>query len=228
MMRHARLYGIVVLVCILVTLPTARASAEWFIDIYAGNAFSQDEEVTLRYLGTAFAESDFDHSFTTGGRVGYYFHDFPSFGLALDASYFKPDFRSGDFNIVPVTADVVMVPISVLTMIRFPLVRSRQHHEGMVQPYVAVGPGLFITDIEFDLTNVGKPGVERYHKFSADIGLDSRGGVAFMLTEHVAIFTEYRFTHVHKEFESSIDNVKMTLETDFNTHSVLGGISYRF
>ena len=63
---------------------------------------------------------------------------------------------------------------------------------------------------------------------SVDIGVDVRGGMAFLITKNIAAFLEYRFTHVKPDFSFDVAGIKTKAEMTLDTHHVLGGIGFRF
>jgi opacity protein-like surface antigen len=86
--------------------------------------------------------------------------------------------------------------------------------------------GLFITEAkanfnsEFNGQPVRLSGSETDTSFGIKAGL----GAAFSIHKNVALFGEYRFTHFSPDVE--VSGVKV--ETNLNTHHLIGGISFRF
>ena len=198
----------------LVALP-AMCHAEAFADIGIGGAFTQNEDVTAHGFGAASGtfRGDFADSFTAGGRGGYWFDEIPWFGVGGSVSYFQPDVKPAD---VPgfERIDVTVVPLTALAMFRAPVQVSRRFPYGQIQPYAAVGPGIFIStasDSAFSATSV-------------DAGVDVHAGVTFLFTPEVGMFGEYRFTH----FSPELEDEGRKLETDGNTHYFVTGLSLRF
>ncbi|MFQ5896466.1 MAG: outer membrane protein [Nitrospinota bacterium] len=221
--RERTLLVVAVLVFALLAVAPIPASAEGFGDLYLGGAFTMDEDVTVRGLGLSVKEEvDFDTSFTLGGRIGYWFEGSPSFGIALDVSFFQPDGEDTGID-----ADITVVPISALLMLRFPLQTSEEFPKGRLQPYLGVGPGLFITKVEQDVT-LDSVVVGDFSDRTTDLGLDARAGLAWLFQKNFAIFAEYRFTHVEPEVKDNVAGVTVEAETDLDTHYFLVGISYRF
>jgi opacity protein-like surface antigen len=108
-------------------------------------------------------------------------------------------------------------------MLRLPLLKSADAPWGRLQPYLAVGPPLFITNVTPRNTRNF-----RNHDDDTDlsIGYKLAGGVAFQVYKNLALFGEYRFTHVSPEVELRDANVRRTtLRTDLDTHSALVGLS---
>jgi opacity protein-like surface antigen len=89
-----------------------------------------------------------------------------------------------------------------------------------------VGPPLFITTITPRHTRTF-----RNHDSGTDyaVGFKAAAGVAVQVYKNLALFGEYRFTHVSPEVELRDANLnRTTLRTDLDTHSVLFGISARW
>jgi opacity protein-like surface antigen len=183
------------------------ASAEWFGDVYAGAAFSR-EKVTAR--GAASGVEKSHTSATGGGRVGYYFEKEPWAGLALDFSAFKPQ------------KNVTVVPLSILIMLRAPLLTSQQFPKGRLNPYLGIGPGIFITKADTSVT------AGTISDTNVDVGLDVRAGTAWQFTKNLAVFGEYRLTHFQPELDGEAAGVSTKFELRERTHHLLGGISIRF
>jgi len=203
-------------VAMFLTGSTLPVFAEGFIDLYLGAAVTRDSDVKATAFGVSeTGRVEWDRSFTAGGRFGFWFESLDWLGLALDASFFKPD------------RDITVIPVSALAMLRLPLLRDtdKGFPHGRLQPYVAAGPGVFISRAKADF---GDLGLGSDSDTSIDIGVDVRGGMAFLITKNIAAFLEYRFTHVKPEFSFDVAGIKTKAEMTLDTHHVLGGIGFRF
>jgi hypothetical protein len=188
--------------------------AEGFIDFYVGAAITRDSDQKVTAPG--FSDTSpiaWDTSVTAGGRFGFWFESLEWVGLALDASFFRPD------------KDITVFPVSALAMLRLPLLKDNDKGfpHGRLQPYIAAGPGLFISRADGNVGTFGS-----VSDTSVDLGVDVRGGLAFLITKNIAAFAEYRFTHVKPEFGFDIAGVKFKTETTLDTHHIVGGVGFRF
>jgi opacity protein-like surface antigen len=183
---------------------------------------------------------EFDRSLAWGGRFGRYFDSVPFVGLAVDFFRFYPDIGGQSVQLRGCffpggcgtgrggtgSLDVQTTAVSVDLMLRLPLLKSADAPQGRVQPYVAVGPPFFITTITPRNTRNF-----RNHDDDTDysFGFKAAAGVAVQVFSNLALFGEYRFTHVSPEVELHDANLnRTTLRTDLDTHSALVGISARW
>jgi len=216
-------------ICFLLVFPTL-GWAEGFLDFYGGRATSKDEEVEASIsssgLGFVTTEShsqrtDFDPSFTFGGRAGYWFEKLPYVGLSLDLSYIKAE----DENV-----DIWAVPISLLLMFRLPLFKSEKFPHGRIQPYAAIGPSLYYSHARVDF----RPDLpEKISGDDSDVSVDMRAGLSWQIHKHWAIFGEYRYTDIKIDFTNTdflfgFAGSKESMKAKLTTNHVLVGISYRF
>ena len=219
------------------------ASAEWFADLFAGLSFTRDHDLKLNDQGVGqgtYESVEFDRSLAWGGRAGRYFDSLPFLGLGLDFFRFYPDIGGQSVQLRGCffpggcgtgrggagSLDVETTSVSVDLMLRLPLWKSTEAPQGRVQPYVAVGPPLFITTITPRNTRNF-----RNHDDDTDysFGYKAAAGVAVQVWSNLALFGEYRFTHVSPEVELRDANLnRITLRTDLDTHSALVGISARW
>jgi hypothetical protein len=187
------------------------ASAEWFLDFYGGGAFTQDADVELRGGTTVDDTIEFETVGTGGGRFGYWF--LPFLGFGLDVSYFAPKARNTGID-----TRLEVIPISALLMLRAPLFASPAFPFGQLQPYVAGGPSLFITDVKIDTDLTGEERSDARTEFGADL----RGGIALLFTPNFGIFVEGRYTF----FQTNPGG--QNTEFDIETFHALAGLTFRW
>jgi len=219
------------------------ASAEWFADLYAGTSFTQKSDLKLNDQGIGpgtYENVEFDRSLAWGGRAGRYFDSVPFLGVGLDFFRFYPYLGPQSVQLRGCfypggcgsgrggtgSFDVETTAVSVDLMLRVPLLKTDDAPQGRVQPYLVAGPPVFMTTITPRHTRNF-----RNHDSDTDFsfGYKLAGGVAVQVYKNLALFGEYRFTHVSPEVElRDASNGRTTLRADLDTHSALFGISARW
>ena len=110
-------------VAMFLTGSTLPVFAEGFIDLYLGAAVTRDSDVKATAFGVSeTGRVEWDRSFTAGGRFGFWFESLDWLGLALDASFFKPD------------RDITVIPVSALAMLPTPAQGHRQRLPARAAP----------------------------------------------------------------------------------------------
>jgi opacity protein-like surface antigen len=220
------------------------AAAEWFADMFAGVGMTQSADLRLndKAIGPGrFEDVKFDNALAWGGRFGRYFDALPFLGVGVDYFHFTPYigpqsarftgciFPDGCGNSGkggPGSFDITVDSVSVDLMLRLPLLKSADAPQGRVQPYLTVGPPLFITNITPRNTTSFK---NQDGDTDLSFGLKAGGGVAVQVFKNLMLFGEYRFTHVSPDVELRDANLARTrLGTDLDTHSALVGLSVRW
>ena len=236
-LRHPRLRWVAILVSgWLTTAAPSGASAEGFVDLYAGWSATQNAQVTLTATPSSgqsvrtYENADFGNATVVGARIGRWSERYPWLGTALDLSSFGADGRDGQGQAV--NADAIV--LSWLLMARTSLLPSEAFPNGRVQPYLAVGPGLFHTKLSVDFSPVLK---QRISDDSLDFGWDVRTGIAWQFRS-MALFAEYRFTRVSPEYKETNATVipftgiptgtqtVRTMETRLETQQLIVGIRF--
>lgn len=198
---------------VLIALPAPNAArAEGFVDLRIGGAFTEDGDVEVDPTGSGPSfeySTEFEDSPTGGVRGGYWFDPLPWLGVAGDVSYFAPDDdRFGD-------PEIDVIPISPLLMLRAPLVTDEEFPNGRVQPFMGIGPGIFVSIVDFDTAGDDE---------TVQVGLDAHAGLNFQLTPLVSLFAQYRYTYVEPEFEIQGADI----EPELSTHHVGFGAGFHF
>jgi opacity protein-like surface antigen len=228
-------------------LGPTHGSAEWFGDLYGGAAFTQKHDVTLDTstpIGATTTISDvkFDTAGLIGSRAGYWFQSFSFLGIepgaGLDVSHvFGPDISSQtrSAEVCAVRCVTISLPVAKFkvdvteigfdVMLRYPLLKSQSFPRGQLQPYLTVGPAVFIAHIK-DTTNFLPA---NQSDTDTRIGAKVGAGLAFLITKNIAAFGEYRFSHLDPTFTFK-DTIlgSSDVSTSINTHAILWGVSYRF
>jgi opacity protein-like surface antigen len=180
-----------------------------------------------------------NNSWTAGGRAGYWLEGLDWLGFGLDVFFFHVKAPN---QMVPVTglaatgttlapADwslpVMGIGFDVLRL-RAPLLRSEEFTHGRLQPYLSAGPALFVTWAETPWNIVQPKG---QHDTDVALGAKAEGGVTFLVTKTVGLFTEYRFTHFTSKLtyqNTTSAPATETYKATLDSHQIIGGISFRF
>lgn len=198
------------------------ARAEGFVDLYLGGAFTQSDR--LRFSGAPpgvatglTGRTEFDDSAVGGIRGGYWLDELPWVGVALDISGFSPEKQLPGNN-----ADIGVIPIAALLMVRAPLGASDRVPGGHVMPYAAVGPAGFISVISLRL-----PG-EDFADATADVGVDVHAGLKIRFVRWFGVFAEYRYTSFEAKWNDELSGFDTDIKTDIETHHINFGVGFHF
>jgi opacity protein-like surface antigen len=249
-MRSWRLVVGVAVICAFVALSGAPASAEWYADLFLGGAFTENSEPTLKTpfggVATTVTTKDLHHddSIMFGGRAGYWIDAFPYLGFGIDVSHFDADpsnrptdvvFNPDPFGLSGVTTpNKIELGVTVIAfdlMLRWPLMVSPAFPKGQLQPYIAVGPALFIVKAK----DFGNLGPSTQSDTDTSVGVKVSGGLTWMFTKNIGVFGEYRFLHYNPEttFTNSVDPftgapATSVINDSISTHQVVAGVTFRF
>jgi len=175
--------------------------------------------------------TDVDNSAIFGGKIGYWFDFFPLVGAELDiyafsSDIFVPPQTSGTIRITSsFDFDLSVTAVSFNLMGRYPLLKSPDFPRGRIQPYIGIGPGLFITSIE-DLgtdpnDNIGS-------KTLTFGGLQVIGGLKFFLLKNLSLFAEYKFSHFTADLSGASANFSLGATQNIDASHFYGGVAYHF
>lgn len=215
-----------------------RAGAEAFFDLYGGVSLREESNASAQkfFPFTSPQPSpvsltkrfDFGTSGTFGLRGGYWIERFPWLGGAVDLSFFQRRAEG---------ADIDLVPLSLLLMLRYPLLTSEALSKGKLQPYIGIGPSFFYSHGSMDFSS--PLGHVTHGNFFTDVGLDLRAGTSWKFSPNVALFVEYRFTHVNLDYtkedctpkfifcsDDAATVVEHAIKIKLETHHLLMGIRF--
>jgi len=244
MRRSFAIFAIFALVSI--AIPSS-SRAEGFFDLYGGGVFGRSAQIDHQFFGdptmfprpapmSATKSLNFSSSWSAGGRIGYWFEPLPWLGAAIDISYFEQ--KGSD-------AEIDLIPMSLLVMLRYPMMTSESFPKGRLQPYVGVGPSLYYSHTSVDFA----PPFQNVNHGSlfGDVGLDLRVGTLWQISKMLGIFLEYRFTHVTLDYkkkacvprtfaealglvcvfaENPPEVIVSTTQTTLDTHHMLVGVRF--
>jgi hypothetical protein len=203
--------------------PPRKRKGEVFSDFYVGGAVTTDspykvDGVTQEPGVLCGAKCGTAKSPVGGLRIGYFFERFPWLGVAGDISYFIQAWG------IQSAYEIKSIPISALVMFRLPLLKTPEHPNGRAQPYLAIGPSLFISTAEL-ATGWAFLGTGHVHTdTSVDPALDARLGMRLIASDWISVVLEFRLTGVGPAWQIEGHSVETKLWTK---HFIIGlGIHY--
>jgi opacity protein-like surface antigen len=205
-----------VVLSLLVFAVPSLASAEPYLEGFAGAAFTNDKNLDTKLglsglpvsvLDGTLKSVDFNTSPVFGGKVGYFF-DRPflggNFGLELEAYHSEPDVASQtvtysglqlgapvEFKTTIQKADIDLTTVALNLLYRLELYQSDNFPHGRFQPYAGVGLGLFIATLATTTTPFDTN--KKIDDTNVQPGGQILAGARFFLTPHIALFAEYKF-----------------------------------
>lgn len=252
MKKQVNLSTITSIIAILVPLliSSTQVNAEWIAELYGGEGFTQkhNAHVNLPNAGITGTHHalQFDSAATIGGRAMYWINTLPYLGLGLDAShFFGPDQKkqisltqlciagfgcsTSPETIKKFNNNVTVIGVDA--MLRYPLFVSDKFTTGRLQPYLSVGPAVFISTLK-DTDNFIPAGQSSTY---TSLGVKAGAGLMLFFTKSFGAFIEYRDTsfQVKDQYNNStiVNNTTLgkTLgNATFNIQTIVGGVSLRF
>lgn len=175
------------LIVLLLSLTFAcQALAEPFVDVFDGwskaratdGSASRQTCFILGCTGTAGTtqHQSFSSGADAGMRGGYWFKAHPWFGLAGDFTYYRT---------ASTQVSLDSFALAATPMLRLPLWTTPDLPQDRLQPYVGAGPTLVMYNVKANFRPAAPVEVS---------GWTVRAGLAISMTEHVAVFGEWRLS----------------------------------
>lgn len=191
--------------------------------------------------GTTIDDQSLKTSLMLGAKIGHYFSRAQWLGLEAEIFYTTPHIKQQDirfrsdtpFTFTPSgggpttslgTNELTSVGIQgahfhVLTIA--PLNFVFRYPGYRVQPYIGVGPGIFIANIKDPSITQGDNS-----QSSTKLGLNSFIGVRYYLTRHVSAFAEGKYNYVRFSFSENPNF--FGFDATYSPISVAVGVNYHF
>ena len=190
--------------------------------------------------GTTISDQSLKNSLLLGGKIGHYFSRARWLGIEAELFYSTPHikqqdltFRSGTpFTFTPsgggpstslgnelTSVGIQGVNFHVLTVA--PLNIVFRYPKTRLQPYIGIGPGIFIARIKDPSITQGDAS-----QSSTQLGLNSFIGVRYYITRHVSAFAEGKYNYVRFHFAENPNF--FGFNATYAPISVSFGIGYHF
>src|SRR5210317_1353883 len=134
---------VILMMLVFALMAPSLATAELYADSGLDLRIPENEELELHF-SILYEDTDLMHSDDASynsydEQLGYWFEDIPWLGIATEAPLLQPDEQNQETSI---DADTNFDPFSGFLLLRYP--------NGRLQPFVGIGPTLFVTDLRSD------------------------------------------------------------------------------
>ena len=134
---------VILMMLVFALMAPSLATAELYADSGLDLRIPENEELELHF-SILYEDTDLIHTNDASynsydEQLGYWFEDIPWLGIASEAPLLQPDEQDQGTSI---DADTNIDPFSGFLLLRYP--------NGRLQPFVGVGPTLFVSDLRSD------------------------------------------------------------------------------
>lgn len=213
---------------ILLAAPNILNAADFFLGVHFGAASVRATDTDIKLDQTTIGKGDTSETVVVMGlRLGAWLESIPALGAAVDGTM---NYHIQGSELYPINNPV---SFSVLALYRISFKESSRYPNGRIQTYIALGPGLFITDI-YEYFDSPSEESELFVDDSVDLGLDARVGMTWKLnpkskwTKQWSVFTEYRYTQFETEYKNKYLDGTLRFSPELKSHSLLFGYAIGF
>ncbi len=218
-----------ILLFVLSFLGSAPTRAEWYVAVQAGATLPQPltniDETKIPFpstpSGTKVSDLALKSSIMYGAKLGYYFDSVKWLGVETEVFRTSPNVKQQSVTEsppgAPSTTEVKPGANLIVTTVTLNLVARAQL--GSVEPYVGVGAGGFLAQLNQENRN----GLPPLYISSGRPGLNTELGLRYRLNERLAFFGEWKFNYSHFTFDSPA-----IIHATYAVHHFVFGIGYHF
>lgn len=177
--------------------------------------------------GTTMSNVNLNNSLMSGLKLGHYFTGLSWLGIELEGFVTSPHRPQQRLTLgVPGTGNVTvneagatnrLVVVSPLLMMRY--------QAGAVEPYAGIGPGVFFLHQQ-QLTSAASG--QAYSQSNTGVALNTQVGVRIRVTDHVALFGEWKFNYARLDLSGQADIGHFGVNAIATLHHFVFGIGYHF
>lgn len=193
-----------------------------------GSGLSNTDLTGVFIQGSTLSDQALTSSILYGAKVGHYFTAVPWVGVEAEVYNTTPHIKQQTIDFFAPSGtkvdslDFPGLDFRVLTLAPFNL--TLRYHKTRLQPYIAVGPGIFFARIhDPSLTSDNS-------QSSTDVGLNAQVGLRYYITRHFTVFAEGKYNHVRFNFPETpqINFNLFGFNSTYNMFHVAFGLSYNF
>ncbi|MDP3092491.1 MAG: OmpW family outer membrane protein [Nitrospira sp.] len=221
--------------CVLMILSASAGHAETYIAGQVGFTLAQDttrgrvNDPTYSGFptGTSISNVGLNNSIMYGMKVGHYFGSVPWLGVELEGFVTTPHRPQQRLTLgVPGSGNVTLEEGGATNrfIVVSPVLLAR-YQAGAFEPYVGVGPGLFMLH-QKQLTSAASG--TAYSQSYTGIGLNTQVGLRYRLTDHVSMFGEWKFNYARLNLPGQADVNHFGINAIATLHHFVFGVAYHF
>ena len=236
-MKTTRLTGRFVITSLLALLiPTVLFAPQAYAETYVGAQFGVTVPSSLSGVeltgvfpgGSTMSDRTLANSFMYGAKLGHFFDKARWLGIETEVFSTTPHIKQQNTIVtVPpsstVTGGVVSGNVSgdhlrVITWA--PLNIVFRYHKTRLQPYVAIGPGIYFARVQSTVA-----GFEGSQSTTA-LGLNIQVGLQYYITRNFTVFGEWKYNHAQFDFKETTN--QFGFNAAYNAQLLSVGVSYHF
>ena len=193
-----------------------------------GKGLTDNEVTGIGFIpGVTTTDQALTSSVLYGAKLGHYFKAVPWLGIEAEVYNTTPHIKQQDITFSGPAGpagslNFYGLDFRVLTLA--PLNLTLRYHKTRLQPYIAVGPGIFFARIKDpSLTSDNT-------QSSTDVGLNAQVGLRYYITRHFTVFAEGKYNHVRFNFSETPPGIfnLFGFDSTYNMFHVTFGLSYNF
>jgi len=242
-----------ILVIALIAANPSLGWAEFYLGAYLGPSFPDNVNPNFEFRISNPDITDFTYhaknvrvnpAIMYGAKAGYWFTresmcgvKFPGwlkhFGFEIDFGYQTLNWPTQSVLVTPINQNFILknngyaYSISFLFMYRYGFLPDKEVPFGRLQPYVGIGPMVFIANTHLNIGN-------DYRSTEGDLGFAVETGVRYMVLKNVSVNLafKFRFVETHVDVDDVILNVPgnhyIPMFTAYHLYDVNFGVAYHF
>lgn len=251
------------MVAVGILLPSL-AHSEFYIGGYLGPSFASSIDPNFEFYKNAEPEKyvwatrsvrgvSVAPALLLGGKIGYWFTtksvfglQMPSwmkyFGFEIDVSYQSLRWPRQEVTVDPVNMKQVLemngsaITVAFLFLARYGFYRDAVFPLGRLQPYVGVGPAIFVSNTYLDIgRNIGNVGGD-FRSQEADLGLAVEAGLRYMIYPKISLNAAFRYRYLpnHVSVDDRIFDLAPTIwsyiemRSTYQMYDLMFGVAYHF
>lgn len=156
------------------------------------------------------------------------------FGFELDLSYHNINWHSQNVRVEPLNQKYVIentgyaITAAFLFMGRYGFLKDSEVPFGRLQPYIGIGPVLFVSTQKLNIGN-------DFKSTEADLGFAIESGIRYMLRKSISVNMAFRYRFIpnhldvdDKIFDQAESYRYIVMRTNLNLYDIICGVAYHF